>query len=438
MTPMNHFPEPGTRNGSKVPQVPTRLARATMALAVTYVLVSLVALPLTFAAADTRVVWLLGSVVLVAAYVVGCLWLQRSHEFVRTVHPGYHMRHTAVGVWIGWWLPVFGLWFPYQVVYDIRDGTPAVDRPMRSTGTWWAAWIFGAGLQSAVTQIDGNPSYPNLQESIGNLQLAATLLLVIACVLWVRIVSQVTSDQHAHHRESSEPAPDAAASAVIPEPRTPTVSTVANHDFMRAAPTTGRAGHVRTAATRKPARIPEGLAQAAGVLAIVYTVGFAAMTVVALVAPGQRPDGRAGSLTTGDVLSLVLLGLTIPIWVVGCLWLQRSYRFVLSVYPGYQMRHGLGWLWCGWWVPLACWWVPYRVVYDLRHGTMADDRPITGMRWWWACWLLSPLPLTFGSAGNAWLDLVAALLLALACVKWLGIVRAITVDQRDQMARPAD
>src|SRR4051812_43439967 len=48
--------------------------------------------------------------VMIAAWVVTCVWLSRARENALLINPG-GQRRSAVWVWLGWLVPIVSLWF---------------------------------------------------------------------------------------------------------------------------------------------------------------------------------------------------------------------------------------------------------------------------------------------------------------------------------------
>jgi hypothetical protein len=191
-----------------LPAPPTGLATAAVVLAGVWTLLQVLSLATSFAAAEVYgaaaaagvnlldVVTTYDAVVAyfvpvqVAAFVVGCLWLQRSRAVATTLSSSVRQVRGPAWVWFGWFVPVVLLWFPYQVVRDVR--TAAQGTQARGTGLWWACWLvlLVSTNQSAMTalgwSVSRDPGQLPLFEAV------ATVATVAAAVLWARIVLGVT------------------------------------------------------------------------------------------------------------------------------------------------------------------------------------------------------------------------------------------------------
>lgn len=197
------------------PPVPGGLATATIALAVAVTAVQVLAWLTSFGAAEEferaaragtpsaevltgyDAVGLLLVPVQLAAAVVTCLWLWQSRVLAEAVSPGRGHARSRVWVWLGWIVPVVAFWFPYQVVRDVRAATVVAPRP--GLGWWWAGWLLWRVATNVATQVTtfsstgaaGTFALLPVAETVG------TAGLVVALVLWVRTVREITAGQRA-------------------------------------------------------------------------------------------------------------------------------------------------------------------------------------------------------------------------------------------------
>ncbi len=86
-----------------------------------------------------------------AAAIVTCLWLWQSRVLAEAVSPAHGHARSRVWVWLGWIVPVVALWFPYQVVRDVRAAT--VVAPRRGLGWRWAGWLLWSVATNVTTQL---------------------------------------------------------------------------------------------------------------------------------------------------------------------------------------------------------------------------------------------------------------------------------------------
>lgn len=137
-------------DGTRRQAVPTKAARATMALAVVFVAYN-VALAVASGSASASegaggagaeaYYLLVGArvVVQVAIWVAGSVWLGRSYDLAREISPKYPIYRTRMWVWISWVAPIWQFWVPYQVVRDVRRATIA--KPIGWLWLWWICWL---------------------------------------------------------------------------------------------------------------------------------------------------------------------------------------------------------------------------------------------------------------------------------------------------------
>ncbi|NNU28247.1 DUF4328 domain-containing protein [Isoptericola sp. JC619] len=198
-----------------VPAVPAGLAGWTIGLAVAWTAFQGLAFWASFAAADAYgravdagasvmdvftwydVVSLPFLMVQVATFVVACLWLQESRAVAVAVLPRERHVRRPLWIWFGWVVPVVSLWFPYEVVRDVRSGTTGL-RGAPGLGLWWASWLIAmwASNQTGLAGVglgvlSDHPSMFPFVEGV------ATVATAVACVQWIRIVREITAAQRA-------------------------------------------------------------------------------------------------------------------------------------------------------------------------------------------------------------------------------------------------
>ncbi|MFD2796140.1 DUF4328 domain-containing protein [Promicromonospora vindobonensis] len=132
----------------------------------------------------------------VAAYVVTCLWLYTSRSTAVAATPGLVHERSKVWTWLGWWVPIVSLWFPYQVVRDIRRATAT--GPVSGIGGWWAAWLVFVTLSNTAGRMSSRTTAEataTAAEALVFVELLATVAMAVALVLWIRIVRGVSRYQ---------------------------------------------------------------------------------------------------------------------------------------------------------------------------------------------------------------------------------------------------
>lgn len=207
---------------------------------------------------------------------------------------------------------------------------------------------------------------------------------------------------------------------------------------------------------RPPLRRPSGLATAAIVLAIAYTALEVLQAGLAVQAAPILKEAAALGLTYNDspftaydAAMIPTIPLGIALYVVACLWLQKSRAFAVAANPQAPHRRSTVWAWLGWWVPIVSFWFPFQVVSDVRNATA---RTAIGARygiWWsvWVVWLVLDRVesnLLGGSTGGsvlnesgvamvAPLSIISATLFVLGCVLWISIISEIARAQREHL-----
>jgi hypothetical protein len=139
---------------------------------------------------------LLGGLVQVAAYVVTCLWLYQSRSSAVAANPTFVHQRGPVWVWLGWVVPVVALWFPFQVVRDVRRAM--APGPVSGIGGWWAAWLVFLGASNFAGRLVGARTQGTAQDAVDVLvpvETVATVAMIVALALWIRIIRDVARAQ---------------------------------------------------------------------------------------------------------------------------------------------------------------------------------------------------------------------------------------------------
>lgn len=153
-------------------------------------------------------------VVLTVAAVVGMVWLWRVRKNAEQMAAARH-RRERVWTWLGWLVPVVNFWFPYQVVADVHrtsdpDLPPQSPTPRRSAPgwllTWWLAFV-GSNIAAL--------GYPGVSaaelKTYAVLETTSAGLVVLAALLWLRIVDGVQRDQADRARRLGSRFPESVA-----------------------------------------------------------------------------------------------------------------------------------------------------------------------------------------------------------------------------------
>lgn len=139
------------------------------------------------------IVMVVSLLVLLAIYIVTCLWMYRARTNSELLSPTIRHSLPRGWVWGGWVCPVVNLWFPVQMMQNIlRAATPGRSHAGLLT-CWWTAWIV-AGI-AAMVQLSFTPTegINELTDSHRAASVVAAVLASIACVLWIAVIRRVTT-----------------------------------------------------------------------------------------------------------------------------------------------------------------------------------------------------------------------------------------------------
>lgn len=148
---------------------------------------------------------LLVVLVQLVGFVLTGLWLTGVRRNVDAVAPG-SQRRGVVWAWLGWFVPVVSLWFPYQVV---ADAGRASTRATLAYGGWWATFLAFLVLQQVQANLLGGYTGDvdaSLVQALPFVAAGSAALLLVAFVLWTRIVLEVSA-VHARWAATQVPTP---------------------------------------------------------------------------------------------------------------------------------------------------------------------------------------------------------------------------------------
>lgn len=140
-----------------------------------------------------ELVTLLAFPVMIAAWIVTCVWLSRARDNALLINP-QGQRRSPVWVWLGWLVPFVSLWFPKQILDDtIKATAPAAGRPLIATGWYWAAWIamnLLSNLQFRLS-IGADPE----DSVMPRVEFTVAIATTVALVFWLILVRRVSAIQ---------------------------------------------------------------------------------------------------------------------------------------------------------------------------------------------------------------------------------------------------
>lgn len=161
---------------------------------------------------------------LVPAYVVTCAWLYRARQNVEAFVPWMPHKRGSVWAWLGWWVPIVSLWFPYQVVRDVLRAGRGQVGGVGFVGWWWAFWLLTSVTGSIaptlgfllpflensdeLTRVDPATGLPattladlppseTWADLLPWLEVFSAGVVLVAFLLWWAVVTEVNRDQEA-------------------------------------------------------------------------------------------------------------------------------------------------------------------------------------------------------------------------------------------------
>lgn len=144
--------------------------------------------------------WALGELaVALVAWALTSAWLWHVRSNAVLVDPD-SQDLTRSQMVLGWFIPVFMLWYPYQAVSEAAVPTVRVTRGRDAASDlpglmrwWWGAYLL---MLLLILLPHGYPlaDYDRLP-TVRALSVAAVPVMVLAAVLWVRLVRRITAVQ---------------------------------------------------------------------------------------------------------------------------------------------------------------------------------------------------------------------------------------------------
>ena len=133
---------------------------------------------------------------LVSGFVTGSMWLHRARRNAEVLVPdGQHARRAG-WAWGGWVTPLVALWFPFQVVRDVRRALS----PMETSaliGFWWALFLASEiGVRTSLN-LQGD-ALVRLENAASARQWSVITAAVMLAALagWGQVLRAITLEQH--------------------------------------------------------------------------------------------------------------------------------------------------------------------------------------------------------------------------------------------------
>lgn len=139
---------------------------------------------------------ILNYLVLIAAFIITALWLQRSWASAKTMRPEWQPELAKPWIWFGWITPIVSWWFPRLIIGDIAKAFGR-SRPVLFN-LWWISYLLFNLALTVENWASNDTGYDDDGAPIGNweaLLLPITLTAVtcvIAAVLWIRVVNHLS------------------------------------------------------------------------------------------------------------------------------------------------------------------------------------------------------------------------------------------------------
>jgi heme/copper-type cytochrome/quinol oxidase subunit 2 len=133
---------------------------------------------------------------LVAGFVTGSMWLHRARKNAEALVPDGRHTRRAGWAWGGWVTPMVALWFPFQVVRDVRRALS----PMETSaliGFWWALFLASEiGVRTSLN-FQGDALVRLENAAIAQEWSVVTAAVMVAALAgWGQVLRAITLEQH--------------------------------------------------------------------------------------------------------------------------------------------------------------------------------------------------------------------------------------------------
>jgi len=133
---------------------------------------------------------------MVAGWVTGSMWLHRARVNAEALDPQGHHARRAGWAWGGWVTPIVALWFPFQVVRDVRRALSPLETSAL-VACWWVLFLAAEiGLRTSLNlQGDALNRFENIATA-QQMSAITAAVMVAALAAWAQVLRVITLEQH--------------------------------------------------------------------------------------------------------------------------------------------------------------------------------------------------------------------------------------------------
>jgi hypothetical protein len=137
-----------------------------------------------------------GLLSLVAGWVTGSMWLRQARLNAEALDPDARHARRAGWAWGGWVTPVVALWFPFQVVRDVRRALSPLESSALVT-CWWVLFLAAEiGLRASL-DLQGDALVRFEHVATAQQMSAITAAVMVAALAgWAQVLRVITVEQH--------------------------------------------------------------------------------------------------------------------------------------------------------------------------------------------------------------------------------------------------
>jgi hypothetical protein len=127
---------------------------------------------------------------LIALAVSGVCWLVWQYRAAASV-PSAALRRSPGWHVASWFIPFVSLWFPFQNISDIADGSRAA-LGGRIRGAWWTLWLAAGFASTIAASVERSAdTLPSLSAGLTISILSKVCLIGAAALAWI-VVARIT------------------------------------------------------------------------------------------------------------------------------------------------------------------------------------------------------------------------------------------------------